>query len=567
MSTKTTSDGFSFRDQVAEGTLDGLNDAVTLGVEDRDAFAMHITTGLTGTVVAEVSVDDQDTWQATQLISKADGTASSSLVNPSAAAYDVARTAGCSHVRIRCSAYTSGSCDVVLRGTETAPAGGGSGGAVEGVAATGSAIAGVDPVLIGGVTHTSLPSSIASNLLRNILVDEYGRLVVNLRDNSGNNLLASGLVVQLGATDTGATSLGKAEDAAHTTGDAGVMMLGVRNDAAATQTSANGDYGAISLDAAGRQFAYAGPVEEIVGTASTTTTLTNLAAVDCYAAGYTYAILWPEVATGTATIQVECSGDNTNWVAASCWNQITGAQAQVQGWQTGISDANDFGPFLVPIEAKYLRVRLSATSGGVTTCRVGFYRGPIPPTVQRTTTFIAGSTSLTTTAVGTTAHDGAAAAAVPLLIGGYAAAEIPADVSADNDAVRTIHTRAGQPRMVVDINATQAGWTPLWDPSITNTFETLKGTPGVLGQAYFWNTNTADCFIQFFNNAAPTVGTTTPTMVIKVPGGTSTNPGLAVIDNFVAGVRFTTAITYAATTTVGGSTAPASALTGQFSYK
>jgi len=121
--------------------------------------------------------------------------------------------------------------------------------------------------------------------------------------------------------------------------------------------------------------------------------------------------------------------------------------------------------------------------------------------------------------------------------------------------------------MVVDINATQAGWTPLWDPSITNTFETLKGTAGVLGQAYFWNTNTADCFIQFFNNAAPTVGTTTPTMVIKVPGGTSTNPGLAVIDNFVAGVMFTTAITYAATTTATGSTAPASALTGQFSYK
>jgi len=42
---------------------------------------------------------------------------------------------------------------------------------------------------------------------------------------------------------------------------------------------------------------------------------------------------------------------------------------------------------------------------------------------------------------------------------------------------------------------------------------------------------------------------------------------LAVIDNFVAGVMFTTAITYAATTTAGGSTSPASALTGQFSYK
>lgn len=40
---------------------------------------------------------------------------------------------------------------------------------------------------------------------------------------------------------TAATSLGKAEDAAHTTGDTGVMALGVRNDGGAA-SAANGDY-------------------------------------------------------------------------------------------------------------------------------------------------------------------------------------------------------------------------------------------------------------------------------------------------------------------------------------
>lgn len=40
---------------------------------------------------------------------------------------------------------------------------------------------------------------------------------------------------------TGATDLGKAEDAAHTTGDTGVMALGVRNDGGAA-SAANGDY-------------------------------------------------------------------------------------------------------------------------------------------------------------------------------------------------------------------------------------------------------------------------------------------------------------------------------------
>lgn len=51
---------------------------------------------------------------------------------------------------------------------------------------------------------------------------------------------------------TGATNQGKAEDAAHTTGDTGVMALGVRNDLEANQTSADLDYGAPALDVAGR---------------------------------------------------------------------------------------------------------------------------------------------------------------------------------------------------------------------------------------------------------------------------------------------------------------------------
>lgn len=49
-----------------------------------------------------------------------------------------------------------------------------------------------------------------------------------------------------------ATSLGKAEDAAHVSGDTGVMLLGVRNDASAVLTSADGDYSALAVDSAGR---------------------------------------------------------------------------------------------------------------------------------------------------------------------------------------------------------------------------------------------------------------------------------------------------------------------------
>lgn len=50
---------------------------------------------------------------------------------------------------------------------------------------------------------------------------------------------------------TDATNLGKAEDAAHTTGDVGVQILGVRNDTNAARSGADGDYTPIRTDSAG----------------------------------------------------------------------------------------------------------------------------------------------------------------------------------------------------------------------------------------------------------------------------------------------------------------------------
>lgn len=125
MTQKASSDGFTYRDRSETGTLNVADEAVTLAVEEQDSFACQITTGLTGTLVAEVSVDGGTTYVATQFASKATGVLSSSLVNPGTGAYDILRTAGCTHVRVRCSVYTSGSAEVVLRGTETAPAAGG----------------------------------------------------------------------------------------------------------------------------------------------------------------------------------------------------------------------------------------------------------------------------------------------------------------------------------------------------------------------------------------------------------------------------------------------------------
>lgn len=50
---------------------------------------------------------------------------------------------------------------------------------------------------------------------------------------------------------TGATNLGKAEDAAHTTGDTGVFALALRTDTPATSAGTTGDYAALNTDANG----------------------------------------------------------------------------------------------------------------------------------------------------------------------------------------------------------------------------------------------------------------------------------------------------------------------------
>lgn len=63
---------------------------------------------------------------------------------------------------------------------------------------------------------------------------------------------------------TGATSLGKAEDAAHSTGDVGVMALAVRTDTAAARAGSDADYAPLEVDAIGRLHANATQISDAV---------------------------------------------------------------------------------------------------------------------------------------------------------------------------------------------------------------------------------------------------------------------------------------------------------------
>ena len=78
---------------------------------------------------------------------------------------------------------------------------------------------------------------------------------------------------------TGSTNLGKAEDAAHSSGDVGVMPLAVRNDDIAALGGADGDYAPLQVNAAGALYTNDASGEAgsilVTGTTAVTSAVSN----------------------------------------------------------------------------------------------------------------------------------------------------------------------------------------------------------------------------------------------------------------------------------------------------
>lgn len=110
--------------------------------------------------------------------------------------------------------------------------------------------------------------------------------------------------------------------------------------------------------------------------------------------------------------------------------------------------------------------------------------------------------------------------------------------------------------------ATTGGWTLHEDDALTNTAVAIKASGGQLGKLYCYNPNASVVYIQTYNVAAGSVtpGTTAHAQSYGIPAtnaaGFSISPG----------DQYSTAISYAATTTPGGGTAPGTALTCNVSY-
>jgi hypothetical protein len=102
---------------------------------------------------------------------------------------------------------------------------------------------------------------------------------------------------------------------------------------------------------------------------------------------------------------------------------------------------------------------------------------------------------------------------------------------------------------VTDTAATTGGLS-IVSASVGGTATVIKASAGQLYGYHFFNTTAAVAYVQIFNVAAAsvTLGTTTPTLSIGMPAGS----GVTV--NFDKGVAFSTAISFACTTTRTGST-------------
>lgn len=115
----------------------------------------------------------------------------------------------------------------------------------------------------------------------------WASVVVDTALPAGTNAigkLAANSGVDIGDVDvtsvvpgTGATNLGKAEDAAHTTGDVGVMALSVRQDTAAALGGTDADYQPLITDANGRLHTIAAiAASQTLATVTTVTTVSTL---------------------------------------------------------------------------------------------------------------------------------------------------------------------------------------------------------------------------------------------------------------------------------------------------
>lgn len=168
---------------------------------------------------------------------------------------------------------------------------------------------------------------------------------------------------------TAATSLGKAEDAAHSSGDVGVMGLAVRNDAGTTLAGTDGDYAPLSVNSAGALYvtgggggteytedaaAAANPVggAQILVRADTPGTVTTTDGDNVAQRGTNYGAAYVQLVTSSGSFIDSVGGGTQYAVDAALGSTPTGTLA--------VAIRDDALSALTPVEGDAIGLRVDA---------------------------------------------------------------------------------------------------------------------------------------------------------------------------------------------------------------
>jgi len=267
------------------------------------------------------------------------------------------------------------------------------------------------------------------------------------------------------------------EDVAHASGDTGILAMVVRADAAACTATSDGDNCALVVDANGRLWANATISALVPGTAATSLGKAQDGAVGATDTGV--GMLAKQLAIPANVAGTDGDYEFLQMSAGRLWcSTVLTAGAAVIGH--------------VIVDSGVI-----TTVSTVTTCS--------------TVTSVTGMTG------GNTAHDAAAASIKPHLIGAFASAAVPTDVSADGDATQLWCLRSGA--LVIQ-------------PS-------FGGIPGVAGNGA---SGTGVQRVTIANDSTGIIALTTSSAVIgslTSSGGTSGGAGTVATKSELVGASFT----------------------------
>ena len=217
---------------------------------------------------------------------------------------------------------------------------------------------GTAPPIGAGTEAAALRVTVATDSTGVLTVDNAGTFAVQstLQANSG---------VDIGDVDvtsiipgTGATNLGKAEDAAHSSGDVGIMALGVRNDTLAALAGTDGDYTPFQFDARGALYVES---PNLISTNNSSTATLGISGNytgtgdDCSEYTTVTVIIDSSHDSATDGMTFEWSTDNTNWDYVNTFTYTAANGARV---------------FQLPVVAQYFRVNYTNGGTGQTHFRV-----------------------------------------------------------------------------------------------------------------------------------------------------------------------------------------------------